>query len=126
MKCGYVTLYIYYLTSNNIISLAAQDDTRIKPSILNVDINNLAALECFSSAKTKWFANSVTSEPISNQNTLEILSVSLKNTGRYYCYGSYDVVGKKNFLAAASIKVYGELFIPTDWHIIHKNTVQIL
>ena len=70
-----------------------------------------------------WFFNTRFSEPVSWTKKYLIRTVTLRNSGYYFCYGSYehevrDYFSKgeeffsqkgEHFLATTELRVYGEL-----------------
>ena len=84
----------------------------------NAESGQSLILNCQSSHDTLWFHNSLNKQPISSSNDLVIASISLDNSGYYYCYGSYKT-NKAHFLAQTMVQYYSKSnFLQNDQYII--------
>lgn len=96
-------------------------DDRIFPRYVAANIGDHAEFSCNSgiNAPPKWefnrgFINRYAT--VKNINQIEIKSVSLNNTGSYVCYGAYGFPLVR-FIAAAHLKVFGELIEECDYYL---------
>ena len=104
----FLTTIIYFL-------LIVRDDSRIRPSEIEVNVGYSLEFSCEPTGRNKrikWYHQiypilPVDSKPISDEGILTIKSSTLKDPGYYYCYG-FKRFGRKHFWAQAKLEIFGK------------------
>ena len=90
---------------------ATYDDTKIYPALIKADLGTSAIFTCLTSAYAIWSFSSDGMKKQANSmymgTKLVIDVVELKHNGYYFCSGT-DPDTKRQFVARAELKVYGE------------------
>ena len=98
-------------------------DDKISPSFIKVDIGSQVRFKCDSSGKTKWYFKTTRTEPIALTYFILLNNVESKDSGTYFCYGTY-LFSQKTFMAEAELKVYGMLLnLDSNVQLLHINSL---
>lgn len=86
-------------------------------------IGDTVSFKCHSiETSVKWYFNTLFGEgiPLTNNSTLILNNIQVKDGGYYYCYGLkwFSVKKAHHFIAQAELKVYG-----INWNIFLKSVL---
>lgn len=80
---------------------------RIRPLDLTANVGASGKLHCQSLNHTRWYFQTLSSIPISQNKLLVFNRLDSDNAGKYFCYGLlYD--HSKHFLTETVLRVYGQ------------------
>ncbi len=68
-------------------------------------------LSCASDGHTRWYYQSLSTQPISTFDSYAINSIELQYNGLYFCYGLNINNQFKHFISAIDIEVYGKTLL---------------